>query len=153
MAAAANPTLRVFSVLLCCLGGASSPQADLTPPLANWSSASPSTICPPLIKPYTPYSLFGSGGTQTPGYSGMSAICYLYGRGLHAALGGATPVGLIHSSVGGTQVQSWMTAPSGSLYNAMVHPLVQTPIKGILWCKSRYFLDLCALLSILMARC
>ena len=40
----------------------------------------------------------------------MSAICYLFGRGLHAALGGETPIGLVHS-MGGTQVQSWMTSP------------------------------------------
>ena len=65
----------------------------------------------------------------------MSAICYLFGRDLHAALGGDTPVGLVHSSVGGSQVQSWMTSPPGSFWNAMIRPLIQTPIKGIVWCK------------------
>lgn len=126
-AAAINPTLRTFTVFP---GGSGSPESDLSPPLTNWSSASPATICPPLIKPFTPYSLFNSGG-----YKGMSAICYFFGRDLHAALGGNTPIGLIHSSVSGTQVQSWM--PSGGLYNAMVHPMIRTPIKGVIWVLPR----------------
>ena len=128
-AAATKPTLRTFTVRP---GGSSNPRTDLFPPLTNWSAASPETICPPLVKPYTPYSLFGSGGSL-PGYTGISAVCYFFGRDLHAALGGTTPIGLIHSSVGGTQVQSWMASPPGGLWNAMIRPLVHSPIKGIVW--------------------
>ena len=136
-AAAANPTLRIFTVKP---GGASIGQDDLAPlPGTRWSAATPASICPPLDKPYTPYSLFGSGGTQK-GYTGFSAVCWLFGRGLHAQLGGSTPIGLVHSSVGGTQVQSWMTSPAGSLYNAMIRPMVQTPIKGIVWYQVRRLL-------------
>ncbi|CAF4016373.1 unnamed protein product, partial [Rotaria sp. Silwood1] len=54
----------------------------------NWSIASPESI----------------GG---PSYSYMSAVCWLYGRMIHEALGGR-PIGLIATSWGGTIIEKWM---------------------------------------------
>lgn len=53
----------------------------------NWSVASPTVV--------------GSGYT--------SAVCWLYGRMIHEALGGR-PMGLIHSSWGATEIEFWTPA-------------------------------------------
>ena len=46
------------------------------------------------------------GSTGTPGtVAGFSATAYFFGRDLQAKLG--APVGLIHSSVGGTPIEAW----------------------------------------------
>jgi sialate O-acetylesterase len=37
----------------------------------------------------------------------MSAVCWLYGRMIHQALGGR-PMGLIATSFGGTTIEVWM---------------------------------------------
>jgi sialate O-acetylesterase len=37
----------------------------------------------------------------------MSAVCWLYGRQIHQALGGR-PIGLIATSFGGTPIELWM---------------------------------------------
>ncbi len=49
----------------------------------------------------------------------FSAVLYFFGRNLHKELG--VPVGLINSSVGGTRIQSWMSAEA------------VTPIPGCEW--------------------
>jgi sialate O-acetylesterase len=54
----------------------------------NWSVASRHTV----------------GG---PSWIYMSAVCWLYGRMIHQALGGR-PMGLIATSWGGTQIELWM---------------------------------------------
>jgi sialate O-acetylesterase len=54
----------------------------------NWSVASPHSV----------------GG---PDWSYMSAVCWLYGRMIHQALGGR-PIGLIATSLGGTFIEYWM---------------------------------------------
>jgi sialate O-acetylesterase len=54
----------------------------------NWSVASPKTI----------------GG---PAWIYMSAVCWLYGRMIHEALGGR-PIGLIATSYGATHIDVWM---------------------------------------------
>jgi sialate O-acetylesterase len=50
----------------------------------NWSVASPVSV----------------------GNSAASAVCWLYGRMIHVELGGR-PIGLIHSSWGGTPIELW----------------------------------------------
>ncbi len=59
----------------------------------NWSVASPQSV----------------GG---PDWDYMSAVCWLYGRMIHQALGGR-PIGLIATSWGGTFIEYWM--PSKAL--------------------------------------
>ncbi len=54
----------------------------------DWSVASPKTV----------------GG---PNWNYMSAVCWLYGRMIHQALGGR-PIGLIASSWSGTHIELWM---------------------------------------------
>lgn len=82
----------------------------------------------------------------------MSAVCYLYGRGLHKALG--VPVGLLNTNWGGTVIQDWSSAeamarcasttgltttgetPVGvatHLFNAMISPLLNHTIAGVIW--------------------
>jgi sialate O-acetylesterase len=58
----------------------------------NWSLASPSSI----------------GG---PSWLYFSAVCWLYGRMIHEALGGR-PIGLVATSYGGTGIELW-TPPQG----------------------------------------
>jgi sialate O-acetylesterase len=50
----------------------------------NWTAATPTSVG-------SPYA---------------SAVCWLYGRMIHAELGGR-PIGLIHSSWGGTPIELW----------------------------------------------
>ena len=88
---------------------------------------------------------------------GFSAVGYFFGRQLHKALG--VPVGLIHSSVGGTPAEAWTSMlaltsdpdfkeivarwSSGPaqwefvtptyLYNGMIAPLTPYGIRGAIW--------------------
>jgi len=50
----------------------------------NWTAASPTSVGSPFT----------------------SAICWLYGRMVHEALGGR-PMGLVHTSWGGTAIETW----------------------------------------------
>ena len=83
-----------------------------------------------------------------------SAVCWLYGRMVHEALGGR-PMGLIHSSWGATEIEFWtptqalkdcgisahrqldtqlgIIVNNSVLYNAMIHPFTRMVIKGALW--------------------
>jgi len=73
----------------------------------------------------------------------FSAVAYFFGRDLHKALG--VPVGLIHSSVGGTPAEQWTSAAAlksqpelkglqgSGLYNGMIAPLVPYAIRGVIW--------------------
>lgn len=83
----------------------------------------------------------------------FSAVAYLFGKQLQEVLD--VPVGLIHTSWGGSRIQAWMAAkcvgefekvemdtvnlkhqtnqvPS-VLFNAMINPLIPYTIKGFLW--------------------
>jgi sialate O-acetylesterase len=81
----------------------------------------------------------------------FSATAFFFGRMLHKTLN--VPIGLIHSSWGGTAIQPWMsedgrkafdfikdtstaksppTKPS-TLFNAMVNPIVGYGIRGVIW--------------------
>lgn len=91
----------------------------------------------------------------------FSAVAYYFGRELQKSL--KVPVGLIHSSVGATRAQAWMSRPvlegtpdfkdvftqherekanpkatvkpvaPSSLYNGMIAPLVPVAIRGTIW--------------------
>lgn len=85
----------------------------------------------------------------------FSATMYFFGKELHNEL--RVPIGLVHSSWGGTPIEVWMPKPiidldkklkenaaileplawgphlPGKAYNAMIHPLIPFTIKGALW--------------------
>jgi sialate O-acetylesterase len=79
------PKIRVFTASLL---PSAVPVEELLGIVLNWSVASPQSIG-------------GSPGTY------MSAVCWLYGRQIHQALGGR-PIGLIATSFGGTPIELWM---------------------------------------------
>jgi sialate O-acetylesterase len=77
---------------------------------------------------------------------GFSAVAYFFGRRLHKELN--IPVGLIHTSWGGTPAEAWTSRKtleanpalkplanknSSLLYNAMIAPLVPCAIRGAIW--------------------
>ena len=84
---------------------------------------------------------------------GFSAVAYFFGKELQEKL--KVPVGLIHTSVGGTPAEAWTSRealeavpalayyaakPTGtnhgsasSLYNGMIAPLIPYGIKGAIW--------------------
>jgi sialate O-acetylesterase len=75
----------------------------------------------------------------------LSPTAYFFAAKLRRDLD--VPVGLIISSVGGTQIQRWMPVEAvnglkldsessdgaGVLYNSMIHPLRKFTIKGVIW--------------------
>ncbi|MBK1789975.1 sialate O-acetylesterase [Persicirhabdus sediminis] len=65
----------------------------------------------------------------------FSATAYYFGRMVQNQLD--IPIGLIHSSIGGTQIENWAPSltPEGTqiYYNAMVHPYTKMPIAGMIW--------------------
>lgn len=93
--------------------------------------------------------------TATPEtVANFSATAYFFGRRLRKVLN--VPVGLIHSSYGGSNVETWMDAAwladqkdieipqqeeglkdknriPTMLYNGMLHPIIGYGIKGIIW--------------------
>lgn len=101
----------------------------------------------------TPQSGFGYGASwyksnpQTVG--NLSAIAYFFARELNIELD--IPIGIISSSVGGSQIESWISndalsafidtvndsdyrADSPSIYyNGMIAPIAPCKIKGVLW--------------------
>jgi sialate O-acetylesterase len=79
------PKIRVFTTALV---PSASPIEELLGINLNWSVASPESI----------------GG---PDWVYMSAVCWLYGRMIHQALGGR-PIGLIATTWGGTPIEVWM---------------------------------------------
>lgn len=119
-----NPNLRLFSV---------DRVASMTPinnveKYSAWQSASPESV------------------------AGFSAIAYFYGQQLQEILD--VPVGMIHTSWGGSLIEAWMSRESLSsikevdltdvdlnrgnrfptvLFNAMINPLIPYTIKGVLW--------------------
>jgi sialate O-acetylesterase len=114
-----NPTIRLFTVQRT---GAPAPQADLPSKkgvVSTWTECNPKTV------------------------GNFSAVGYYFGRDLQKAL--KVPVGLIHSSVGGTAAERWTTKETlaaypetknlkgSDLYNAMIAPLIPYAIKGVIW--------------------
>ena len=83
--AANYPKVRVFTALL---EQSTKPIEELIRVRLNWSLPSPKSI----------------GGLD---WTYMSAVCWLYGRMIHQALGDR-PIGLIATSWGGTAIELWM---------------------------------------------
>jgi sialate O-acetylesterase len=93
----------------------------------------------------------------------FSAVAYYFGRTLHHALDKKVPIGLIHTSWGGSSCETWIpegvveqykdyeqimqrranhlkdnpdgggNQHAGYLFNAMIHPLLPYGIKGAIW--------------------
>lgn len=80
---------------------------------------------------------------------GFSAVAYFFGRNLQETR--KLPVGLIHTSWGGTRIEAWMSASAldpfekpnpkakpgpnnaSALYNGMIHPLLNYAVRGAIW--------------------
>ncbi|WP_282124711.1 sialate O-acetylesterase [Algibacter mikhailovii] len=120
-----NPNLRLFSVKK---SGSKTPLKDLDK-ISSWQQATPNSV-------FT-----------------FSAVAYFFGQQLQDILD--CPVGLIHSSWGGSIVEAWISKDILSsyqnvnldnlditnrpnrnlttLFNAMINPLIPFTIKGALW--------------------
>ncbi|MCX6874785.1 MAG: sialate O-acetylesterase [Verrucomicrobia bacterium] len=76
---------------------------------------------------------------QTAG--GFTAAGFYFAREIQQQTG--VPIGIVDTNWGGTRIEPWVaptggTLPAargetGSMYHAMIHPLVRFPIKGALW--------------------
>jgi sialate O-acetylesterase len=120
IAQADNPMLRLFTVQR---SSAKAPQRDL-----------------PVGKSKMP-STWRKCTTVTA--ERFSAVAYYFGRDLQKALG--VPVGLIHSSVGGTAAERWTSKEAveahaatkdlrgSDLFNAMIAPLIPCAMRGVIW--------------------
>jgi sialate O-acetylesterase len=93
------PKIRVFTASL---QASLAPVEEILGTWLNWSVASPESI----------------GG---PPFIYMSAVCWLYGRMIHEALGGR-PMGLIATSWGGSAIEHWM--PQEALKDCNIPPYV-----------------------------
>lgn len=125
VANASNPDLRLFTVDRL---ASKTPEKDVTK-YTPWQEASPENV-----------AMF-------------SAVAYFFGQQLQEILD--VPVGMIHTSWGGSSVEAWISKEVISqyqevdlsevdlsertnhiptaLYNAMIHPLIPYTIKGALW--------------------
>ena len=125
VAKSANPNLRLFTVDRV---GSKTPVQDVEKYIA-WQEAGPDNVLD------------------------FSAVAYFFGQQLQEILD--VPVGLIHTSWGGSSVQAWISKEvmngyqnvnlddvditqrtnhiPTALFNAMIHPLVPFTIKGALW--------------------
>ncbi|XP_033739356.1 sialate O-acetylesterase-like [Pecten maximus] len=90
-------------------------------------------------RPYLPWS--------KPSQSSLnlfSAVCWLFGKRLSSQFG--YPIGLMETNVGGTKIEAWSSqdalnactstkskAPSSSLWNGMVTPILRYTIYGAIW--------------------
>jgi sialate O-acetylesterase len=63
----------------------------------------------------------------------FSGVLYYFGLRLHEEL--KVPVGLIHSSWGGSAIEPWTIAGkiSGRKYNGMIAPLMPFAVRGVVW--------------------
>ncbi len=120
-----NPNLRLFTAER---NGSKAPLKDIEE-YRGWQQASPDNVL------------------------NFSAVAYFYGQQLQEILD--CPVGMIHTSWGGSKVQSWISKEMitnyqdinlddvditnrtnhipTALYNAMISPLIPYTIKGALW--------------------
>jgi sialate O-acetylesterase len=125
IAKANNPHLRLFTVNR---KGSKTPLQDVNE-FVGWQSATPASV------------------------ADFSAVAYFFGQQLQEILD--VPVGLIHTSWGGSAVEAWMSDEAISpfqtvnldevdlsqrtnliptaLFNAMINPLTSYAIKGVLW--------------------
>ena len=93
------------------------------------------------------------GETTTPRYS---AVAYFAAEALHKELG--VPIGIIHSSLGGSKIQTWTSREalvaagedpnetfrgktSTYLYNGMIYPLRNASFRSVLWFQGEQNMD------------
>ncbi len=134
-AGAKNPNLRLFTVQKRTASAPIDDQGDLKH-FTKWDESSPETV------------------------GGFSAVAYAFGNNIQRSLN--VPVGVIHTSWGGTPAEAWTSIPAleavpelkyyaanaanaakgkppvgpnvpASLYNAMIHPLHPFAFKGAIW--------------------
>jgi sialate O-acetylesterase len=122
-AAGEYPGVRLFTVQL---NASATPLQDFVEVEQPWSVASPAAV---------------SNGNWTY----FSAACWFFGRDVYAALGGRVPIGLVDSDWGGTPIELWSspdalracgvtpTPELSTLWNSMIHPLLNTTIRGVVW--------------------
>lgn len=103
----------------------------------------------------SPQEQLPSGSSWRPATSeyvgDFSAVAYYFARFLHDSLN--IPIGIINSSYGGSRIEPWIKEEDlgfnetqivfgedalghhqpNALYNCMIHPLVNTPIRGVIW--------------------
>ncbi len=119
-AASKNPNIRLFTVKKT---AADKPQTDVPRDKYNgkWLECGPDTVGP------------------------FSAVAYHFAKDLQKALG--VPVGIIHTSWGGTAAEQWTRMEildanprhkgkhpgQAKLYNGMIAPLIPYAIKGVIW--------------------
>ena len=136
-AAARYPRIRVFSAgQVATPETMRSPQVDIAFVNLTWSRAT------------APGAVGGYGNFTT-----FSAVCWLFGRTLYDALGGAVPIGLASVNWGGTVIQSWSSPDAlarclpnpnvngpgananSSLWNAKMAPFTTGPTQfaGVHW--------------------
>jgi sialate O-acetylesterase len=123
------PKIRLFTGYLT---QAYSPQEEPLFIALQWSVASPTSV----------------GG---PSFIFTSAVCWLYGRMIYAALG-EIPIGLLSTPWPGTPIEAWMPPqaleacnitsspePIGSsqLFYGMIYPYTRLVIKGLIWYQGR----------------
>jgi len=125
------PKIRVFTAEL---NQSTIPLEEVLGIVLPWSVASPASI----------------GGLPM---RHMSAVCWLFGRMIHQALGGR-PMGLIATSWAGTSIEVWMPPKAfqqcnrtngldvdefiiptnhSCLFNSMIYPFTRLVIYGVIW--------------------
>jgi len=67
----------------------------------------------------------------------FSGVLYAFGERLHKELD--VPIGLIHSTWGGTPLEDWVT--SGGKYNGMIAPVKPLAIRGVIWYQGESNVD------------
>ena len=93
-----------------------------------------------------------SPATLTSGFwGGFSAAAYYFGRELHKQLN--VPIGLIHTSWGGTPAEVWTSRKAleaeptlkdyhgSGMYNGMIAPLIPYGIRGAVWYQGEANID------------
>ena len=135
--ASSYPNLRLFNVYM---------QNDTVPRNESGVSFSPDSWVLPSAD-----TLQYTGNWQDV-WDYFSAVCYWTGVHLYDSLNGTVPLGLVHSSWGGTCIQAWTSADTNDkcgplitppfidsqnepsvLYNAMIHPLTPMRLAAVLW--------------------
>ena len=101
-------------------------------------SADPPAACPKVQVP-TGQGYRKRVGWQCPARNrcrrrlgGFSAVLYYFGLRLHKELD--VPIGLIHSSWGGSPIEPWtVSGKGGGMYNGMIAPVKPFAIRGVVW--------------------
>ncbi|RUS78410.1 hypothetical protein EGW08_013824 [Elysia chlorotica] len=124
------PNIRIFAAAL---ETSDTPLDDLKDVMESWSKPSNASL---------------GGNPWGQPWNFFSAVCWLYGKNIHKALG--IPIGLVDTNWGGTPVEAWSSpdaldkcnvtsnairGPQANsvLWNAMVHPFLGMTIYGAIW--------------------